>query len=356
MKKIRLAIAGAICVASMLMMLCLASMLAPNVSAGEPPEGIWGYVRDKISNQPISGASVSGGGTTATTSSSGSYYLSIPYQGRFTVTVSKSGYVTQSKDASINSRNGCPQLDFSMVRSKYDAVQFYNAPYSVQSNNLMKVRCWHWGTSYLYLWVRCPDGTIAVDTSGYAWGPRQVPTVVDGYTDITFNVAAQYTTNMVGMYHFHGTSAEFGFFEDKTYVKLALSDPTPTDTMWLDYPASASPDPSHPGGDIYGYDVYYIHTSAATVKIQFVTAAFTGTGFTGPYLAVGPSSEYTCSVKTSQSPGFYHYEYSTYDCLAYWQSHGNPNVLPQVYRGVQLVKNGVVIQEFWYSINPFARK
>lgn len=355
MRKIRLAAAGAVFVVSMLMFVSLMSMLTTTASAYEPPVGIVGYVKNKYANFPIADALVSAGGVSDWTDDNGFYFLNLPRQGSFVVTVNCTpGYFAQSKSVSITSSNPEPQLDFDLVPLRYDSVKFVNGPYSITSNGEITIRCWHWGTSYLRLWVRCPDGTIGRDSSG-AVNARQISSKTDSYTDIKLTLTNQQTYERVGMWHFHATSSDFGAIEDRTYVKQNAADPIPTDIFWLDVQSTNSFDPNHSGSRIYGYNVNYIHTSAATVKVNFVTALLSSSGLLkGPEPALGPASSFTCQVKTIQSPGSIIYSYSTYDCVVYWNARGD-SAVPNLYRGVQLVSNGIMIQEMWDTLNPYGR-
>ena len=110
-----LARAMAISIAAMFMLSSTTVLLSTNGSAYVPPEGIAGTVTDAVTGDPLVGAYVTGGGTSAYTSSTGSYWLTINVGGAHTVTVSKTGFNTQSQSVSISSRTGYGIGNFAMT-------------------------------------------------------------------------------------------------------------------------------------------------------------------------------------------------------------------------------------------------
>lgn len=124
--------AWSISVISLLILSCSLGICSSNASAGEatplsaPPEGITGYVRESGSGIAISGASVTcSNGQSTTTNSNGFYAIGIYAYTTVTITVSKSGYITQAKSASANPRTGMGACDFTLILYNYGTITGY---------------------------------------------------------------------------------------------------------------------------------------------------------------------------------------------------------------------------------------
>jgi len=127
-------------VLALLVSLCFIGILTP-VRAGYPPEGIYGYVYDQQTGRTVCNAYVECGDAHYTTGLNGYYFLSIPVQGSFTVTVTHTGHNLKSGSASITNNNPCPRLDFQLIRANglsgyvFDTSFVPIAGASVQANS-----------------------------------------------------------------------------------------------------------------------------------------------------------------------------------------------------------------------------
>jgi hypothetical protein len=110
---------------ALLVALLFIGTLSP-VSASMPPEGIYGYVHDQVTGNPVYNVQVSGGGDSTHTDANGYYFLSIQMSGQFTVSVAQSGgHLSGSGTASINGNNPCPRCDITVARDPAYTISGY---------------------------------------------------------------------------------------------------------------------------------------------------------------------------------------------------------------------------------------
>jgi hypothetical protein len=97
-----------------------------------PPEGIGGCIKDAVTQDPLVGVSVSGGGVQATTDTSGNYWLEIEHYGTFTITANKNGFQETPGSATINMATGYGTCNLNMNH----ANGLYGRVYDLNNNKI----------------------------------------------------------------------------------------------------------------------------------------------------------------------------------------------------------------------------
>jgi hypothetical protein len=274
-----------------------------------------------------------GGANPPSTGVIGNYYYTATYSGTW-------------KETSASSTSGTSSTTTVVLSSS--TAEFLNAPYDTTVHNIMTIHCKAVGGA-MTLWVYCPDGSYAWPVSG---APLNGYTISSGQNvNISINVNNQVNPG-AGMWHFHATPSD-GWLTADTYVKIKATDPTPQDILWMDGAVTRRPDTAHPGFNYIVFNVNFMHTSSASVLLEFMTADVLHGQV---YLLYPPNCTYSCPYGTFENTG-YHYVCSEYASIYYWVNHGNIQVSPSTVTGVRIVNagTGAVIGQFSWGPWPYGQ-